>query len=426
MPGGKFDRMSAGSDVAQIQPAGDGSHGIFIVRHLPPYGYRVYRQVETNPPESTVRVSSDGTTLENANLLVTIDAATGCITNLLDKRTQRQIVRNGGSANRLEIHWERLDGMSAWNIGPIDHVEVVNSTGTIKVAETGPARVAVEVTRKWRENTIIQRVALTAGGDMVDCSLNVDWKETGDQNRLSPDLRLAFDLDLKDPVVNYDIPFGNVARPADGREYPMVKWVDLSATDYGFSLINDCKHGLSVKDGVLRWTIIRTPCNPDSHSDCYPQVINYALYPHTGDWRAARVDARGIAFLHPVLTAVAAGGGNADLPAECSFIRSGSPNVLITCVKRAEDDDDLVVRCYESQGRKGSANLSTYWTVRKARTANFVEDVQPGSADVVAQGGKTVSADMRGYEIRTMKLALRPLPGVTLSGTRGGGPPRSY
>jgi alpha-mannosidase len=425
-PGNGATRMAAGAETAAIQALGDGTRGLFIARRLPPYGYRVYQPKQGETPPAAVTVSGDGTILENANLKVTIDATTGRIASLLDKRTQRQLIRAGGSGNRLEIHWERFNDMSAWSFGPIDHVESLDSPVTLKVVETGPARVAVEFTRKWRENLITQRVALTTGGDMVDCRLSVDWKETGDRNKLSPCLRLAFDLDLKDPQATYDIPYGSVARPADGHEVPMLKWADVSGAGQGFSLINDCKHGLSFKDGTLRWSLIRTPCNPDNHSDCYLQTINYALYPHAGDWRQARTDAHGIAFLHPVLTAIMPATTTGTLPAEGSFVSSAAANVLITAVKRAEDDNDLVVRCYESQGRPTAAALTAFWPVQKVQSVNFIEDPQPEAGETVAPDGRTVKATLRGYEIRTLKLQLQPVPGTTQSGTRGGGPPRAF
>ena len=100
--------------------------------------------------------------------------------------------------------------------------------------------------------------------------------------------------------------------------------------------------------------------------------------------------------------------------------------MLITGVKRAEDDNDLVVRCYESQGHQGDAALTTFWPVEKVQNVNFIEDPQPDSGETVAPDGRTVKATLRNYEIRTLKLQLQPVPGATLSGTRGGGPPRAF
>jgi len=409
------------SSIQMLQP--EKRLGIFLAHDLPPYGYRVYRLTkEVNPTQPFLNVSPDGTILENDNLKLVLNPQTGAIKSLLDKKTGREFVLAGGSINRQEIHWEK--SADAWNIGAIAKMETLDSPVSLEVLEKGPVRANVSFTRKFRENTITQNIMLCAGSDMVECEMNVDWKETGEGNpELLPFLKLAMDVNVKDGEANFDIPFGNVLRPKAGHEVPALKWCDVSNKDCGFSLINDSKHGHSVTTDTIRLSIVRAFRNPDATSDNYIQTVRYALYPHQGDWKSAGTVARGFAWIQPAIPLPITKKGTGALPSECSFVRTDVPNVMITAVKRAEDDDDMIVRFYESSGAPTESSLRSFWSIVSAKWTNFLEDPVGETATVK---NNMVKMQLNGYQIGTLKLNLKPQYGVTLTGTRGPGPIRPF
>jgi len=147
------------------------------------------------------------------------------------------------------------------------------------------------------------------------------------------------------------------------------------------------------------------------------------LYPHQGDWKTAGTVSRAFAWVHPVLSLPMTKKGTGALPSECSFVRIDVPNVMITAVKRAEDDDDMIVRFYEAYGLSNETTLRTMWTVQSVISTNFLED-PVAKADAVMD--RLVKVKLRGYEIRTLKLKLALQPGVTLSGAHGPGPVRPF
>jgi len=187
-------------------------------------------------------------------------------------------------------------------------------------------------------------------------------------------------------------------------------------------------------------TLVRSSAFPDPEPDQYLQTIRYTLYPHEGGWKGAETVALAAALNHPIVThvvspvgprvvesgggprVVESGGGPRDLPAEISFVGAGARNVTITGVKRAEDDDDLIVRYYETNGEAIRARMATAWPVVGAARVNFLEDPL-GAASATATGA---GSDLRGHEIQTLKLRLKPVPGVTMTGTRGPEPPRDF
>ena len=257
----------------------------------------------------------------------------------------------------------------------------------------------VEWTRRILASTVTQRVSLVAGGRSVPCTVHIDWRETGSGHPLWPFLKLAFDLDLRGGAATYEIPFGTIRRPTDGHEAPAVHWADLGTSDYGVSLINDCKHGYSMTGNTMRLSLVRTPTSPDNTSDNYPQSVRYEIYPHRGTWQAAGTVHRAAALLQPPLAAWVPGDAHGPLPGECSFVRPRDDRAVITAVKRAEDDDDLVVRLYESSGSKLTAPLALHWPVASGTEVNFMED-DLGSAPTAAVDGREVSLRLRGARFK--------------------------
>ncbi|OPZ04025.1 MAG: hypothetical protein BWZ10_03215 [candidate division BRC1 bacterium ADurb.BinA364] len=406
---------------------------MFVAQSLPPYGYRCYRiepaagggDAPLRAAPGAVSISRDGVRLENDRLRLLIDPAKGTIQSLFDKRAGREAVPPGGSLNRLESY-ESGGGGGAWHFGRILSMEALEEPVSLRVVESGPERATVEFKRRFRQSPITQRISLAAGSPLVDFEFTVDWKELGQYGGSCPSLRIAMDADLATtPAATYEIPFGSIERPLSDGEQVALKWADLSDGEYGISLLNDSKHGYVAQGRTLRLTLVRSSAMPDPAPDQYVQTIRYALYPHAGDWRDAGTIALAAALNHPVVAcAVPAPSGEArGLPAELSFVQIDAANLAIAGIKRAEDDDDLVVRLYESAGRATDARLATAWPIAGAVRTNFIEDT---IGEPVKAAGGSAKVAARPHEIQTLKLQLRPVAGVVLSGTRGPGPARDF
>ncbi len=51
-----------------------------------------------------------------------------------------------------------------------------------------------------------------------------------------------------------------------------------------------------------------------------------------------------------------------------------APNVLVSTIKKAEDDDSVIVRCYDIEGRDVRAELTFFAPLARAAMANIIED----------------------------------------------------
>ena len=88
------------------------------------------------------------------------------------------------------------------------------------------------------------------------------------------------------------------------------------------------------------------------------------------------------------------------LPGEHAFIEVKSANVVLTAVKKAEDDDDLVFRLYEWGGKHTDVTIQLPPGAQSAQDADLMEHP---IAELPVQAGK-VTVHAKPYEIKTLKV----------------------
>jgi len=238
----------------------------------------------------------------------------------------------------------------------------------------------------------------------VDVAMHVDWHE---KHIL---LKAVFAVSVRSDTATYEIPFGSIARPTTRRtpeerakfEVPALRWADLSDAAHGLSLLNDSKYGYDCKDNVLRLTLLRSPAWPDPHADEGVQDFTYSISLHGPRGKDAGTMRSGYE-LNSRLIAVATGSHSGELPPEHSFVSIEPENLIITAFKQSEDGKDLILRFYEFEGRKTTAQITLPPSVAKAFDANLME--QEGAK--VAFDGKTAMVDVGQNEIKTLKLRLQ-------------------
>ncbi len=290
-------------------------------------------------------LAADETHLENEYLAVRFGKG-GEIISVYDKAAGREALAHGEVANRLCVYDER-DG-DAWDIR-IYYDEQVPRAFVLKEASweiDGPNAVRTQ-TFVFGSSVLTQKVILQAGCPYVTFDTEVDWQESGKM------LRTAFPADVHTDQVTCDIQFGNLKRPTHRNttwdmsrfEICAHKWIDLSRADYGVALMNDCKYGHKALGNVMELALLRSSSYPGVEADRGTHTFSYALYPHRGDERAARVEQTALTFNHrPV---VAAGAAAQTVP---PLVHTDRHNVEIAAVKPAEDGSGFIVRVFETDG----------------------------------------------------------------------------
>jgi alpha-mannosidase len=373
------------------------------IKNVPAMGYTVLHVVpETEPAASDLKVS--GLTIENANLRVTVDPKSGCITSLFDKRSNFESLASGACGNQLQTFKDTPQDYDAWNIDPgtLDHMTPIAVVDSVDLIEKGPLRAVIRVSRTWQNSKFVQDITLYAGADQVDVVNDIDWHETHVL------LKAAFPLAATSSHATYEIPFGSIERATTRNnswekaqfEVPAQRWADLGDGHHGFSLINESKFGYDDEGNVLRLTLLRSPTWPDPEADRGHHHFSYALYPHAGDWKQALTVRHGYEYNYP-LQAMQVMAHTGTLPLEHSFASVQPENVVLTAMKKAEDSDSLIFHAYEWAGKSGNVTFAVPEGASGAMMTNLLEQPQ---GPALAVTGNQLTVPIHPYEILTIRV----------------------
>ncbi len=382
----------------------------------PPMGYSTYfvRAGAAAAPEPSA-VKSTPDSLENEFVRLKLDAASGSVTSLVDKRSGLEALapaetdtggpRNSICGNLLQTFVDKPKEWDAWNIDADfekQHWDL-DKADEVSLIEHSPLRAVIRVKKHFQNSTFTQDITMYAGAPRVDVKMHVSWHE---KHIL---LKVAFPLSAHNSRATYEIPYGSVERPTTRDtpaeqaqfEVPALRWADISDSQHGFSLLNDSKYGYDAKGNVLRLSLLRSPEWPDPHADEGEHDFTYSMYPHAGTWREAETVRRGLELNYRLLPMPVEKHEGA-LPAAFSFVQLEPNDVVLTALKRAEDDDALIFRFYEWAGKEGDVTLQVPTGARSAVETDLMEKVLN---DLPLKDGK-VSVHSKPYEIKTVKVSF--------------------
>lgn len=342
----------------QVMDRAESSLKILFLAHVPSVGFASYdvRPVMRAPVASSPLQVGERT-LENGRFRVTLNGA-GDIASIYDKINKQEALQ---APARLDFQHENPSQYPAWNMDWADAKQpprgYVEGPARIRIVESGPVRVALEVDRQSDGSRFVQQIRLSAGdaGDRVEVANKIDWqtRETA--------LKASFPLTTANPMATYDIQVGAIVRGNnDPRKYevPQHQWFDLSRPDgsYGVAVLNDCKFGSDKpNDNTVRLTLIYTPGVRGGFQDQATQDIGkhdilYALAPHPGTWQTANVPWEAKRLNQPLMTFETTAHPG-PLGKTFSLVSVNTKQVEVSAMKKAEDSDEIVVRLRELQGK---------------------------------------------------------------------------
>ena len=145
---------------------------------------------------------------------------------------------------------------------------------------------------------------------------------------------------------------------------------------------------------------MRAPTSPDPLADRGSHRFTYSLLAHPGDFRAGAVVEEAHALNVP-LTTLALEPHAGRLPAARSFFTLNRPGVVIGAIKKAEDGEAVIVRCYEAWGSRGPAVLGTTLPFSSVHRADLLEN----ALEALEFSRGNVAFSLRPFEIVTLRFA---------------------
>jgi alpha-mannosidase len=402
---------------AQLAGERDGAARVIFLADVPSVGFAVYdvRAADAPPPAPASPLRVSDSSLENARYRLTINAD-GDVSSVFDKSLGRELL---SAPARLALQTERPRDWPAWNMDWEDRQKpprgYVSGPVKMRVVESGPARVAVEVERETEGSKFVQTVRLSAGdaGNRVEFDNRIDWRTR------EAALKATFPLTASNPHATYNWDVGTVERGNNDEkkfEVPSHQWFDLTdrAGAHGVTVLSDCKYGSDKPDDrTLRLTLVYTPGvgpgNAWEYADQATQDLGrheftYGLAAHPGDYRRAATDWQAQRLNQPLITFEPARHAGA-LGKSLSLLGTGDGRVRVLALKRAEESDEFVVRLVELDGKtQPGVRLRFAGAVASARELDGREQ-NVGPAEV--SRGELV-ASFGPYQLRTFAVRLAP------------------
>ncbi|MCK5851744.1 hypothetical protein KAH27_01835, partial [bacterium] len=155
--------------------------------------------------------------------------------------------------------------------------------------------------------------------------------------------------------------------------FPMRTFTDISDGKNGLALFTKGLfeyEAIDNSDRTLALTILRA-CRiklavseekqaelPDKGVQCPgEQEFDYSICVHEGSWQNAELLSKAACYYTPVRAATT-GRGKGELPHEFSLFTLDNPKLHITCIKKAENDDDLIIRLFNPSENEEKLSLT--------------------------------------------------------------------
>ncbi len=399
----------------------------FLARNIPPLGYRVFHVTGLSHSGSPATAKEvDGDAVETDRYQVRFDRSTGAIAGLRLKEGGWDVFAGPGNVvSRLEDKgdlWEPYRGL--------DGGSKIAMTTRQEIPTQGKARLSTEFRDKpgaLRKGPVFSELQVAHPFDsgrfestvrIYESLGRIEFRTTLVNNEKYVRYHALFPTTIRGGKSVHEIPFGAMERPS-GIEFPAQNWVDHSDGKHGLAILNIGLPGNVETDGTMMVSLLRAHTlgaygfgggyEPGMSSESGFQlgkerVTRYAIVPHNGDWRAAKVFRDGLEFNHPLIARTVAP-HEGSLPGQWGLLELNSPNVVLSALQPTSHGR-VAIRVYEAAGQAVPGATATFHAAASAASeVNLLEDT---ITPVEIEDGKLKFA-LRPFEIKTFVVDLAPV-----------------
>lgn len=257
---------------------------------------------------------------------------------------------------------------------------------------------------------VVKRIMVYDGIPRIDIEVRL--------NLLQPHvrLRLRFDTKMVAPVYNRETHFGVISLPREktlraSHKVPPLWWIAGEEGGRGLALLTRGIPVDEIRGGEIFCTLLRSvsvlsadgvsgPLIPTPEAqELGEHVYRCSVYPYQGGWQEAEVFRRDLESRQPLYPLKLDRKPSSSL--KTSGITLAPGNLVLSALKKAEDDDSVVMRFYETTGRACRARIGVPVATVSARPLNLLEE--PAGEEVEIDDGQ-IALDVGPFEIVTLKL----------------------
>lgn len=383
----------------------EGNKMLAVKTVLKPLGYTTE---SAGVPESAQSVFSySGDVLETPFATVTFDS-NGYISSLFDKTAKREVAANphnealplGGlyAGDDIPSDWDDWD----INFDQRFKMELQTKLTSRQVVLAGALQFRIRSSYQvGRESSLTQDMIFYSDTPRIDFETVVDWRENHTL------LKASFPLNILTTAAKTETQFGYIERQTyrnndfEKAKFEVCnhKWTDISETNFGAAVLNDCKYGISIEDSTLSLTLHKSGNHPAAKGDQGRHRFTYSLLPHAGAFSAEAVVQP--AFELNTAPYIAVGKvGSGDTVSIAKVLKE---NVIIDTVKSAENGKGYIFRLYECERALTDVNISFGFSFKKVYETNMMEDI---ITELKPQEDKSVNLTVKPFEIKTLLVEI--------------------
>jgi alpha-mannosidase len=430
-PGVVGEAGEVSTEEVEVTRWDDGSISkarVGFIAEAPPLSYKIYsitRGSKASPPNAV----ANGDRITTDSFSVEVDDRTGIVTVL--SREGRPIMRG----NEIIIDEELGDlyfhrGLLEKNIGSESgeglHFGVFKPE-TYEV-EQGPVRKTITFRNdyyclRWpyylvekykpllyRHKTleVTKKVIVYHDIPRIDFATRI--------NLLQPHVRVRLKLDtcMVAPVYTRQTQFGAATLPhskslQESFKTPSLSWIAAEEGGRGLAVLSLGVPINEVKGGEIYCTLLRSVSVLSNDGISGPLIptpkaqelgehnYRYSVYPYGGRWQDAGVHRRGFETAQPLFTMQCE---RKPATNELASFTLDPDNLIVAALKKAEDDDSLILRFFETCGKPCRARIGLPPAISSAWTVNLLEDVE----EEIEIRGNVLEMDVGAFEIVSLKM----------------------
>jgi len=401
---------------------------VFGLNEMPSIGYKTFIINKGKRQNPEISVGSNYCD----NQYYHMHLGQGGITKLFDKELQKDVFNTTAMVAGDLFHMGyngngagEFVSIKAPNYGGMERAHQKESSWSL--VESGAVYSKFKSEYKMKGFSVEQFITVYHQKKQIDLEYYIpDW--AGEHNR---QLRVMFPLNMeKGAQISYDVPMGMVhvgkdeltMRPG-GSSWEgtyLQKPEEIHPREIqNFMTANGSGFGFTMSTNVVTTDWVDPSMNSadypvinsvllSSHKSCHGEgnwyhqkgshSFKFSITSHNEGWKNGFHF--GVAANHPLLTIVRAGKQKGKLPSEKSFVSTSNPFAVITAIKKAEDDNDVVIRLLEAEGISKNIKLNLDKEIDKIAKTDLIEE----NPVYLKQSGKTIGIQLGKDAVDTYKL----------------------
>ncbi|TWO34669.1 alpha-mannosidase [Seonamhaeicola sediminis] len=394
------DKKEIPSQITNVKYHDDGSlksaDVTFIAENIPSIGYATYYVQNKKITFSNNTNASKGA-YENPYYRINFEK--GGMTSVFDKELNKELFDNTAFKTG-DVFTMQSVGNGAGEFGDVqqptmvDYDQVSMHNSNWEVLENGPVYTKYRLEQEIKHAIVRQDVTLYHNLKRIyfDTTLR-NWS-----GELYREFRTAFPVNMDNPEIAHEVPFGTVRVGKDeietaGERYtPLCKDVHpraiidwISATDDDVSITLSSSVAAAdwidptgkTNSNILQHLLLasRTSCHWEGNE--YSQGGNHDFHNVLTSTKAGSVLGQKIAKqknepIQVVVNPITA--SKPFLSENLSFFSIDAENIIITTIKKAEDSEDFITRMYNVEGSTETVNVSSYFDIKSYHHTNIIEE----------------------------------------------------